>query len=251
MLLARAVANHLGMSPDESLSLVFSFSKLSELCPELPLIRPRHDDIPHWRRPSELTRSKEEYRDSNVIFLVRDPRDVIVSLYFELSKRLPGFLDDERAALPENIRARVAPFTGSIEEFVSQDIGGFETIIEYFNIWGANRHLPKSFMIMRYEDLHANTQGELMRVLQFIGMEHISVECAAEAVQFAKFGNMRKLEAAGTIQLRALTPLNSNDQESFKTRRGVVGGYHDYLSPELAERLSQIMNARLSPVFNY
>ena len=205
MLLARAVANHLGIPREQSVALAFSFAKLADLCAELPLIRPRHDDVPHWRRPHELNPTKDEFSDQGVIFLVRDPRDVIVSLYFELSKRLPKYIDEERAMVPEGLRKRVQPFTGSIHEFVNQDVGGFETIVRYYNIWAFNRQIPRAFMLMRYEDLFANTRAETYRLLEFIGMDHIAEECVEEAIEFSQFENMRKMESSGKVQDGALT----------------------------------------------
>ncbi len=251
MLLSRAVANHLGIPRDQSVALAFSFAKLADLCAELPLIRPRHDDVPHWRRPRELNPTKEEFADQGVIFLVRDPRDVIVSLYFELSKRLPKYIDDERAMVPEGIRQRVQPFTGSISDFVKQDVGGFETIVSYYNIWAANRRVPQAFMLLRYEDLYNNTREEAYRLLNFIGMNHIADEHVEEAIEFSKFENMRNMETSGKVQDNALKTDSRWDTDAFKTRRGVIGGFREYLQPADVELISQYMVHNLSPYFRY
>ena len=50
-------------------------------------IRVSHDDNPHWKEPARLSRRKGRYRRQKVVFLVRDPRDVVVSMYFERSRR--------------------------------------------------------------------------------------------------------------------------------------------------------------------
>lgn len=251
LLLARAVANHIGIPRDQSVALAFSFAKLADLCAELPLIRPRHDDVPHWRRPHELNPTKEEFANQGVIFLVRDPRDVIVSLYFELSKRLPKYIDEERSMVPEGLRPRVQPFTGSMADFIQQDVGGFETIINYYNIWAANRRVPRAFMLMRYEDLHNNTRTETYRLLNFIGMNHIADEHVEEAIEFSQFENMRKMESSGKVQDAALKAGGAWDKDSFKTRRGVIGGFRDYLPPAEVERMSKYMLENLSPYFRY
>jgi hypothetical protein len=251
VLLARLVANRAGVSDAESLQAAFNFSTLPKLLPGMPLIRTIHDDVPHWRRPEELETAKGRYRESRVIFLVRDPRDVVVSLYFELSKRLPSYLDIEREAVPVEIRSRVKPFKGTVDEFVSQGIGGFETIVAYFNIWAANRTVPRAFLLMRYEDLHADSTGQLRRLAEFLLTVSFSDSEIAEAVEFARFENMRRVEAAGTAGHFALTAPNPADADSFKTRRGVVGGFDDYLNREQATRLTEFMNAHLSPIFSY
>jgi hypothetical protein len=42
-----------------------------------------------------------------------------------------------------------------------------------------------------------------------------------------------------------------NDPSTYKVRRGKVGGYRDYFTPEQAEELEQFVYTRLSPAFGY
>jgi hypothetical protein len=53
-----------------------------------------------------------------------------------------------------------------------------------------------------------------------------------EALEFSRFENMQKLEAAGVFDSKILHPGDVRDPESFKVRRGKVGGYREYLSAE-------------------
>jgi hypothetical protein len=51
----------------------------------------------------------------------------------------------------------------------------------------------------------------------------------------ARFDRMRAREASGELAKRygrALTPGDPTDADSFKVRRGVIGGYRDELSAE-------------------
>ena len=43
---------------------------------------------------------------------------------------------------------------------------------------------------------------------------------------------MRRLEEAGTLRNNRLRPTIAGDPEAFKVRRGIVGGYRDYLSAD-------------------
>src|SRR5438046_10268684 len=52
------------------------------------------------------------------------------------------------------------------------------------------------------------------------------------ALDFSRFDNMQKLEAAGAFDSKILRPGDVRDPESFKVRRGKVGGYREYLSAE-------------------
>ncbi len=66
---------------------------LAELHPDVPKIIVTHDNDPHWKKPDELELSKNKYKNTKVIFLARDPRDVVVSAYFEQKKRVSFWLE--------------------------------------------------------------------------------------------------------------------------------------------------------------
>lgn len=50
--------------------------------PGFPGIKWVHDDSAHWKKPDELNKSKLNYKYKKVIFMVSDPMDVVVSLFF-------------------------------------------------------------------------------------------------------------------------------------------------------------------------
>jgi len=78
--------------------------------------------------------------------------------------------------------------------------------------------------------MKADPGGELRRVLDFVGLTAIDAATIAQAVEFASFDNMRKMEADNRFQSGILNPGENSDQESYKTRRGNIGGYREYLS---------------------
>lgn len=195
-------------------------------------IRVSHDDNPHWKEPGKLSRKKWRYRRQKVVFLVRDPRDVVVSMYFERSRR-------------EQVDV------GSMSDFLEASVGSLDTIIEYYNIWAANRDQARDFLMIRYEDLQQGAAVELRRLLDFIGLSEVSNEHIAEAVEYSSFGNMRKMELGGEVSSGRLNPRDPSDKESFKTRKGIVGGYVEYLEPAQIESLERRITERLDPFFGY
>ena len=72
-----------------------------------------------------------------------------------------------------------------------------------------------------------------------------------EAVRFGSFDNLRKLETGGFFRQGGLTLRDPNDPNTFKVRRGKVGGYPDYFTPEQVRELEEVMFASLSPTFGY
>ncbi|MBN1147709.1 MAG: sulfotransferase domain-containing protein [Anaerolineales bacterium] len=241
LMIGRAVARHFALPENDDILLLNWKSKSH---PEVPKITVVHDDRPMLKTPDELQTSKEKYRDKDVIFLVRDPRDVIVSSYFEMKKR--GRIFGENP-----YETRQAIFDGTLPEFIDRRAGGFDTIIKYYNIWADQRRLLKGFLLIRYEDMKKDAEHELRRVLDFLGLGMIDHQTIAEAAVFASFDNVHKMEAQGAFQSGILKPADETDRDSFKTRKGKVGGFVDYLNEQEIQTLNQRMNAQLSDIFGY
>ncbi len=234
LLLGRAIALHFGLSNDNLLEL----EELAAACPAIPFIELTHDGKAAFQTPQELPRSKAEYADRRVVLLIRDLRDVSVSYYFELTHR-------RRA----DKAAHYAPLcTSDISSFLRSSHGSVDTMIAFYNIWAENRHIPLDLLLLHYEDLHADTAGQLRRVLDFIGLPQIGADTIQAAVDYARFENMRRLERDDAFHSPRLRPTDRDDPESYKTRRGRVGGFAEYLEPADIAYLEQQLR-QLSPFY--
>lgn len=241
LMIGRAISRHYRLPETEEVLFLRSNRRFH---PQVPRMMVIHDNRPMLRTPEELETSKNRYRGKKVIFLARDPRDVIVSSYFEMKNRGQLF--------GQNPYEKHRPtFEGSLPEFIQQPRGGFDTLLTYYNIWAQNRHLPQDFLLVRYEDMKANPGAELRRVLDFLGLQAISQATIDEAVDYASFENMRKMEIEGRFESGMLRPANQADQESYKTRKGRTQGFVDHLSPADILALNRKMNDKLDPYFGY
>ncbi len=239
--IARAIQQHFGLADTGTIKL----SKMAELCKDAPRIRIAHDDSPHRKKPFELAESKKKYAGKKVIFLARDPRDVLVSSYFHRRKSV---VYTKPPLFGAKTRKAPVAFEGELSDFIHTDAGGFDTLLRFYNIWAKNRHVPKDFLLVRYEDMHADPQKQLARIMQFIGMPDVSTEVIDEAVRYASFDNMRNMEKADRFKVR---PAEVTDESSFKVRRGKVKGYIDYLKPEEVELLNRKMASTLTDFYGY
>jgi hypothetical protein len=70
-------------------------------------------------------------------------------------------------------------------------------------------------------------------------------------VEWGSFENLRKLETSGFFKRGGMTLRDPSDENSFKVRRGKVGGYRDYFTPEQVAELEALVAEKLSPVFGY
>ena len=202
------------------------------LCPRIPRISISHDSDSHFKRSDELPTYRKEYKGHYVIFLVRDPRDVLVSHYLDRTRRF-------------------REHWGDISSSIRDERLGIDTLIRYYNIWYKNKEVPADFLLVRYEDMREDPEGQLKKVINFLGIDGVDHNMIREAVEFANFDNMLRMEKKGTLASPRLTPGDPEDRESYKVRRGKVGGYVDYLTAEDITYLNNKIRMNLADYFGY
>ncbi|MEM1024821.1 MAG: sulfotransferase domain-containing protein [Myxococcota bacterium] len=192
-----------------------------------PWIRVTHDGHPDHLTPGELSRWTLRYLRKPVVFLVRDPRDAVVSLYYQH-------------------RFRELRFEGSLREFVFSDRSGLRTLISFYNAWTHRRRWTSRFLLVRYEDLKSDPTPEARRILEFLGVP-LSESALEQAIDSSSFERMKALEASGAAKNR----LGGRDASSSKVRKGRVGGYREALTPEDVQEADAIVRSELDPVYAY
>ena len=66
-------------------------------------------------------------------------------------------------------------------------------------------------------------------------------EVLEEAIAFADFEALRSKEREGFFTTEKLRTADSADDNAFKVRRGKMGGYRDYLTPEERLRVDSLV----------
>jgi len=177
----------------------------------VPRIVVRHDGNPHKATPDEICPHREEYRGCRVMLLVRDPRDAIVSNYFQVTRRDHWF-------------------EGDLAEYLRWPRGSLDSMLRYYEVWARHRDTPAALLLLRYEDLRRDTTAGLRRIADFLGLRGVTDATLTQAVDAASFESMQQREAARIADGSPLAPRQTDDPESFKVRKGKVGGYRDYFT---------------------
>lgn len=242
LMIGKAIAQHFELSISEhDLKLIF-IRELSKLNGNIPQIICEHDDDAFFKAPEELNRSKLEYGNNKVLFLIRDPRDVIVSSYFHKKYRANFFPKDPS-------KQPYVSYDGEIDQFIRERVGSLRTLIEYYNIWDKNKHIPSDYMLLRYEDLVADPVGSLRKTLNFLELAEISDDIVAEVVEYASFNNMRKMETNNLFNSGILKPTNPSEPYTYKTRQGKVGGFREHLDENSILYANEQIRNYLSPSY--
>lgn len=186
-------------------------------------------------------------RHKPVLLIARNPLDIAVSWYFQFTKRQSKH---KQELINHSIAHPIDRHTVEMWDFVRHSDIGLPSLIDFLNTWERNlADLPHASMI-RYEDLRGKTAETLRQVVNLMG-ETFTDEDIAGAVEWGSFDNLRALESKGFFKRGGMTLRNPDDPNSFKVRRGKVGGYRDYFSEEQAAELETLMAQTLSPSFGY
>ncbi|MGP0019160.1 MAG: sulfotransferase domain-containing protein [Candidatus Sulfotelmatobacter sp.] len=116
-----------------------------------------------------------------VIYVVRDPRDVVLSQYHYQIKR---------GVLP--VGAPIEPF---VSRFLAGDVCPYGSWGENVSSWLAARGKNPDFVLIRYEDLLRQTSVELARMAKLLKIEP-TPDRIALAVERSTADRMRQLEKA-------------------------------------------------------
>jgi len=131
----------------------------------------------------------------------------------------------------------------SVSELLRDERFGIRGIVRAMNDWLAEFSGRKDFTIIRYEALRASPAEHFRDLLSVVGETTPDTSIFQEALEFSRFENMQKLEAAGVFDSKILHPGDVRDPESFKVRRGKVGGHREYLSAEDLEYAADVLKA--------
>jgi len=192
-----------------------SFANIERLIPDAEAVSSRY--LKRIQGPRIIkTHQYFDHRYPKVLYIVRDPRDVLVS-YYHFSRKFRHIADD--FPLEKYVHLIV---TGALEAT------NWGTWAENVGTWLAARHGRSTFLLLRYEDMMADTHAELAKVADFFG-----VGASPEQVQ-------RAIDNSSADRLRELEKKESSEWVATRNRRddipfvgtAVAGGWKNKLPPE-------------------
>lgn len=145
-------------------------------------------------------------RYPRVVYLVRDGRDVAVSLYY---------LRTRRGAAYDN-------FSSFLRKFLAGQTGSMGSWAGHVHSWLALAE-TRPFLMISYEALQADAHGTLSQIADFLSVSY-SPQDLERAVAAGAFSRMRAQESA-VYQRSAADP-----SSQFEVRKGVSGDWRNHFS---------------------
>jgi hypothetical protein len=155
------------------------FSNINDLLPDPEATSKR--DLDRTARP-RILKSHHCFDPAypKVVYIVRDPRDVVLSEYY---------FDIKRRAIPNDY-----PLPPFVSRFVRGDLNHpYGTWGENAATWFYTRRSDPRFLLVRYEALQSQAMQEMGRIASFLGISP-DPERLAFAIQQSSADRMRELE---------------------------------------------------------
>jgi len=228
--------------------LVHKTDEYTRVDPRVPRLAASNGHYSYERAVARLFDGPDPVmKDKAVLLLARHPIDIAVSWYFQFTKRQSRH---KQELINANLAKPIDRHTIEMWEFVRHSEIGLVSLIDFLNGWQERIERVDRAQMIRYEDLRTEPVKTLGQVTQLIGDPFGEDEIRA-AVDYGSFDNVRALESQGYFKQGGLTLRNPDDPESFKVRRGKIGGYRDYFDDAQVAELEAITRERLSPFFGY
>ncbi|KAG7317900.1 hypothetical protein KOW79_018935 [Hemibagrus wyckioides] len=194
-------------------------SRILEIADKLSAPRAFVSHMPYHLMPSSFFSSK-----AKVIYVSRNPKDVLVSTFH--FHQMASFLHDP----------------GTFEEFADQFLAGnviFGQWTDHVKSW-RNTDLGDRILYITYEEMIQDLHGVLERMLLFLGksmskdaLNHVTEHCTFKTMKQNKMSNY------------SLVPEALMDNKKSFLRKGIVGDWKNYFSPELESKFNTAISEEL------
>lgn len=173
---------------------------------------------------------KDSSSACKLVYLCRNPKDIFVSLWHFTNKLRP----EEKG-------------TNSLEETFDKFCRGVSLYGPFWDhilgYWKASMEKPDRVFFLKYEELKEQPSLRLKMLAEFLGCPFSPAEEANglvdDILKLCSFDNLSNLEVNRNGKM--------SSGEGYNTffRRGVVGDWMNYLTPEMVGRLDQIIEQKL------
>jgi hypothetical protein len=197
----------------------------------LDIYENNHDHIAYKHHPRYL--KSHEYFDpryKKIVFVVRDPRDVLISFYYHQLKSMQikdGY-----------------PIEKFADSFIKGSVGKFGSWQENVGSWIGARQDDPSFLIIKYENLIQNANKEVLKITNHFNI-NTNQTIIEKAVSKSSFENMKKTEKEKKFKGRG-----KFREDILFVRSGKPGDWKNVLPISISDTIEKEWG-RLMKKFNY
>ncbi|KAJ3677310.1 hypothetical protein LUZ60_003034 [Juncus effusus] len=199
----------------------------SSLLEAIPSPRILGSHLPYSILPDSITAS-----DCRIIYICRDPKDVLVSQYHFIYELIN--MDDHKA-----------PFNEIYDAFCdgASDFGPIWQHV--LDNWNESVAKPEKILFLKYEEMLQDIVNHVKRIAEFIGCPFLEAEqnggVVEQIVQLCSFQKQKDLKVNKT-KISGVVEKQISYAAFF--RKGLVGDWSNHITLEMAQRLDAIANEK-------
>jgi hypothetical protein len=197
-----------------------NFFNIHQYIPDIHISRDISDpilDFPGYRFIKSHSSNNPFY--GHVIYITRDPRDVMLSYYHYLTQ--------------------LGYFYGSVSDLISSKRYGIANWVAHVDGWFNKSDASIAFIHVRYEDLKVNTEEVMVEIYNKLGLI-IPRDIIAKAIEYSSFKSMSDLERAYGYGGRDIA------NQFIFMRKGVSGEGRLGMSPEELAYIEECAGPRMN-----
>lgn len=166
-----------------------------------------------------------------IVYMCRNPKDNFVSLWHFINK------------INSKSGVEVLPLDQALDRFCNGYTHGglfWDHVLAY---WKMSLERPEQVIFVRYEDFIKNPVPELKRLAEFVRCPFTKVEerdgVVQDIVALCGFENLHNLEVNRNGKMM-ITGFENGIENNMFFRKGRIGDWENYLTPEMGRRLDKI-----------
>lgn len=174
--------------------------------------------------PSDICAGLSSFHGRRIVFLIRDPLDVVVSSYYQALRK--------------------GTWDGSLRDFIRVASRGFERILAFNLGWIEHRRHFRDFLLVSYEAMRKDSVRCLREILNFAGAFGASDSDIERVSARNEFNRMKRLERSGELRSRFGSRFTAGaaPDNLMVVRRGLIGGYREEMTEAELEYCGGIMS---------
>ncbi len=198
----------------------------------LPYINFSHFGDPHLIKRWDIKEIKfNKLKKKKVVFLYRDPRPQSVSNYYQFFYR--GDFAKVKNEIPFN----------NIDKFILGDLGGINSIIDYYNLMYAYSKNNNVFFL-KYEDLINSTHDTMKSLLLYLNIS-VELDLLNETIKMGDKKNLSYLESKNLLNEYHFGGTSGTNSKVRKNKKK----WNEEIKASTLNEVNNLVNEKLNPFF--
>ncbi|GER49921.1 flavonol 4'-sulfotransferase [Striga asiatica] len=193
-----------------------------------------HTHLPYAVLPDSVKNSA-----CKIVYIARNPKDTLISMWHFFNKVY---------------RPNENPFP--LEEALDGFCNGIHLYGPYFDhvaeYWVESRRRPGKVMFVKYEELKSDPNGRVAEIAEFLGRPFVDGREIDEVLWSCSLERLKGLEVNKGGSLFSNIPNSGgsifNVPNSLFFRKGEVGDWKTYLTPEMEHQIDQVSREKFEPL---